>query len=229
MCGRFSYFIGSDVLQRYFGISNLNQNIQPRYNIAPNEDAYVIVNQNQIKLMKWGLLPHWSPDKSSSTKMINARSETIWQKSTFKHSIAKKRCVIPASGFFEWKKEKGNKIPYFLYLEDQEIMPMGGIYDVWYSDVGYTITSFSIITTSANSVMKSIHDRMPLILSYKNVEKWLDPMINRRMINTLMMPYEGHINHYTVSSYVKNPNNKSKECVTHYEYKEEYRPLDEYF
>lgn len=231
MCGRFSYFIGNDVLKRYFRISKLSHEIEPKYNIAPNEEVFVVVNENGnlLKLMKWGLLPHWSPDKSSSKKMINARSETIWQKGTFKHSIAKKRCVIPASGFYEWKQDKGKKIPFFFYLEDQEVMPLGGIYDVWYSDFGYTITSFSIITTEANSVVGEVHDRMPLILSQKNVEKWLDPMINEKMTKALMRTYEGPMSNYTVSSYVNSPKNKLKECITRYEYKDEFRSLDDYF
>lgn len=231
MCGRFSYFIGSDVLKKYFGISNLIHNIEPKYNIAPNEEVYVVVNQNenQLKLMKWGLLPHWSPDKTSLRKMINARSETIWQKGAFKHSIAKKRCVIPASGFYEWKQDKGKKIPYFFFLEDQEVMSFGGIYDVWYSDFGYTITSFSIITTDANSVVREVHDRMPLILSRKNVKKWLDPMINEKMTKALMRPYDGPMTNYTVSSYVNSPKNKLEECITPYEYKDEFRSLDDYF
>lgn len=231
MCGRFSYFIGSDILQRHFGIAEMPLSIQPKFNIAPNDEAHVVVkkNQNQLKVMKWGLLPHWSPEKTSSVKMINARSETIWQKSAFKHSIAKKRCIIPASGFYEWKLEKGVKIPYFFHLEDQEIMSFGGIYDVWYSDFGYTISSFSIITTEANSVVSRIHNRMPLILSQKNIEKWLDPTINVNMTNALMKPYEGHLNHYTVSQYVNNPKNKSKECIALHEYKDEFRSLDEYF
>ncbi|MCE7735124.1 MAG: SOS response-associated peptidase [Candidatus Heimdallarchaeota archaeon] len=231
MCGRFSYFIGSDVLKEYFGISKLSHNIEPRYNIAPNDEVYVVVseNQNQLKLMKWGLLPHWSPEKTSSKKMINARSETIWQKGAFKHSIAKKRCVIPASGFYEWKEDKGKKIPYFFYLEDQDVMPLGGIYDTWYSDFGYTITSFSIITTEANSVVENIHNRMPLILNQKNIEKWLDPTINEKMTNALMKPYEGHLSQYTVSSYVNSPKNKSEECISKYEYKDEFESLDDYF
>ncbi|MHA2028170.1 MAG: SOS response-associated peptidase [Candidatus Kariarchaeaceae archaeon] len=231
MCGRFSYFIGNDILQKYFQVPEISNEIQPKYNVAPNDFTFVVVNKgnNTLKQMRWGLLPHWSPNDSNSMKMINARAETVWQKSAFKHSIAKKRCIIPVSGFFEWKTLNSRKIPYFIFLKGQELMPLGGIYDVWYSDFGYTVTTFSIITTEANKTISEIHNRMPLILNQQNSEKWLDPSLNEKMVNALMRPYEGSIKHYTVSSYVNNPKNKLKECIEEFTYKEEYRSLNDYF
>ena len=231
MCGRFSYFVGSDILQKTFSLPNSTQNLAPRYNIAPHEDVFVIVNKgnNQIQNMKWGLIPFWAPDKSIGAKMINARSETIWEKNSFKHAIKQKRCIIPSSGFFECKKEGQTKIPHFIKVSDQPIIPFAGIYDHWYTEQGYAIVSFAIITTDANEFVRSIHDRMPVILNKIDIESWLNLDTSKDKITDMMKPYEGEMLTYTVSSYVNNPRNKSEECIKEITIKNKFHSLDDFF
>ena len=203
----------------------------PRYNIAPQENVFVIVNKgtNHIQNMKWGLIPFWAPDKSIGAKMINARCETIWKKNAFKHAIKQKRCIIPASGFFEWKKEGSAKIPYFIKVSDQPIISFAGIYDHWYTEQGYAILSFAIITTDANEFVNPIHDRMPVILTEINIEGWLDLDTSNDIITKMMKPFEGKMQAYTVSSQVNNPRNKSEECIKEITIKNEFQSLDDFF
>ncbi len=231
MCGRFSYFLGSDILQKSFSLPNPPQNLTPRYNIAPNEEVTVIVKKetNIVQSMKWGLIPFWAPDKSIASKMINARSETVWDKNAFKQSIKQKRCIIPSSGFYEWKREGSSKIPYFIKVSDQDLMPIAGIYDYWYTDHGYAIVSFAIITTEPNSTLEPIHDRMPVILHKDQIEEWLDIDTNRENVSSIMRPYEGDMVAYAVSSYVNNPSNKSEQCMEEVTVKKQYETLDDFF
>lgn len=231
MCGRFSYFLGSDILQKSFSLPNPPQNLAPRYNIAPNEEVPVIIKKeaNNIQKMKWGLVPFWAPDRSIGSKMINARSETIWEKNAFKDAIKQKRCIIPTSGFYEWKREGTSKIPYFIQISDKPLMPIAGIYDQWFTDHGYTIISFAIITTGSNSILEPIHDRMPVILHEEKIGEWLNLDTSREDLNSIMKPYEGEMFAYTVSSYVNNPSNKSEQCIEKVTIKKQFESLDDYF
>ena len=142
-------------------------NHSPRYNIAPSQSIPVIFNDSNdkrvISLMRWGLIPRWAKEQSIGYKLINARSETIEQKPFFRDSFLQRRCLIPADGFYEWKKQNGKKQPMRIILHNKGIFAFSGVWDYWNSAEG-TIHSCSIITTTANDYIKDIHDRMPVIV-----------------------------------------------------------------
>ena len=127
----------------------------------------------KVEMMKWGLIPHWAKDPKIGYKMINARAETVAEKPSFRNAFKKHRCLVPASGFYEWKRTDGKKQPYFIHEKKEPIFAMAGLFEIWNNPVGEEIRTFTIITTEANSLMAKIHDRMPVILDEKNEDTWL--------------------------------------------------------
>lgn len=210
MCGRFtlSHTI-HDVLQAF----DLEQafNITPSYNIAPTQTIPVIhfTETIQVTPMRWGLIPFWMKHLPKSAPMINARAETVSEKPSFRAAFKKRRCLIPADGFFEWKKTSDGKQPYYIYSKDQGIMAFAGLWETWTNDKE-SIISCTIITTAANSDMNDIHERMPLILSPENYRIWLtteDP------IPLLQPPPANRLKMHAVSRRVNSPKNNDKHCV----------------
>ena len=178
MCGRFAYYGKGN-----FGFKNLQLPEPPSfedYNIPPSRDILTIrcspeSGKPEYAMLHWGLIPFW--EKTSKTKYLlnNARAEGIETKPSFRVPIMKRRCVIPASGFYEWHRVGDQKTPYFIHRIDEEYMAMAGIWDHWQGEDGQVIESCSIITTEANKLMIEIHDRMPVILNKNDLETWLNP------------------------------------------------------
>lgn len=208
MCGRFTLTL---TFQEVAEILKITDEIdwKPRYNIAPSQQVPVLVNEGerQLKLFQWGLVPFWAKDPAIGNKMINARAETIDTKPSFRHSFQKQRCLILADGFYEWKREGKNKIPYRFTLADRNLFGFAGIWDSWTSSEGATINSCSIITTEANELMTPIHDRMPVILNKEKEEVWLDPSLKDSiLLKSLLIPYNANqMNYYEVSAKVNSP------------------------
>jgi len=178
MCGRFVGYRDLEALKAHFPIDRVEAEISPNYNMAPTQMIPAIVRQdnvNILRMFRWGLVPFWAKDPSIGNKMINARSETVDAKPSFKNAFKKRRCLIPADGFYEWKGPKGSKQPVFITLPDGEPFGFAGLWEIW-DDKGkaeeplYTCT---IITTEAGSVMKDIHHRMPVILKPEAFEEWI--------------------------------------------------------
>ena len=178
MCGRFVGYRDLEALKAHFPIDRVEAEISPNYNMAPTQMIPAIVRQdnvNILRMFRWGLVPFWAKDPSIGNKMINARSETVDAKPSFKNAFKKRRCLIPADGFYEWKGPKGSKQPVFITLTDGEPFGFAGLWEIW-DDKGkaeeplYTCT---IITTEAGSVMKDIHHRMPVILKPEAFEEWI--------------------------------------------------------
>jgi putative SOS response-associated peptidase YedK len=177
MCGRFA--IIPDNMKARYGLVGELISITPNYNVSPGQNLPVITrseNVNQLELMRWGLIPHWSKDSNIGYKMINARAETLLEKPSFKHPFKNNRCLIPISGFYEWKRfDEKHKTPFFIHFKDQAIISLAGIFENWINPITQEkIKSFSIITTSANSQMEKIHDRMPIMLDEKDENKYLE-------------------------------------------------------
>ncbi len=172
-----------------------------------------------IQLYNWGLIPQWIRDDHSAdeirTKTLNARSETIYEKPSFKNAIITQRCLIPADGFYEWQQFKNQKYPYFIHLKMPTIFSFAGIWEKWESELNnnHVRYTFSIITTPANSLMEKIHNtkkRMPLILPPQMEKKWLDPTLSKSAINDLLIPYtEKNMEAYTISKMVSAKNGYS--------------------
>ena len=189
MCGRYSLIKKKQELQKRFGVQ-VQMELFPQYNIAPQQDVVIIRNTSpgEITLARWGLLPHWARDETLGYKMINARAETVAERPSFRQLIRSQRCLIPADGFYEWQKAGKQKQPFRVTLKDEGMFAMAGLWDVWRNGER-EITTCSIITTAANTLMLGIHERMPVILPPEDEKLWLE---NRSLeeVLALLKPFE---------------------------------------
>jgi putative SOS response-associated peptidase YedK len=191
MCGRFARTIPLKTITELFQIQeNLINDLEPSYNIFPSEEIAAIIFDTQRKLikLKWGLVPSWLKDPGKG--LINARAETINQKPFFKDSFRKRRALIVTDGFYEWKKAGKEKIPIHIRMKNGEPFALGGIYDFWKTNDGRQIGTCAIITTEANDLLKSIHDRMPVIIKKKDIGLWLDSSQDESLVLPLLKPIE---------------------------------------
>lgn len=215
MCGRFSLTDITGLLVR-FGFHQIRIEFNPRYNIAPGQPVWAVVSQeNQPRLVQlsWGLIPYWAKDNSK--KMINARAETLEQKPTFKHCLKSQRCLIPADGYYEWKKKGKVKKPYRFTLKSGDVFTFAGLWDSWEGPSGEKIISCAIITVEANKLVSSIHQRMPAILKPEEEHLWLDGSITGdHDLKSLLKPYPAELmNFYRASPLVNSPRNDLPECL----------------
>lgn len=177
MCGRFVLAVDPNQMAMEFGLSG-ELAIPANFNVAPAQTIPVILNEaaHELTYARWGLMPSWAKDLSMSAKMINARAETVDEKPAFRAAFKRRRCLVPASGFYEWQtRDDGKKYPMYIHLADRDLFGFAGLWEVWHSPEGDELRTCTILTTSANSFMKSIHERMPVILSRENYADWLAP------------------------------------------------------
>jgi putative SOS response-associated peptidase YedK len=221
MCGRFSLTDIGSIFSR-FGViisKDINKKITPHYNIAPTQKIPVIYKdtnqQNKIEFMKWGLIPFWAKDPKIGHKMINARAETLTQKPSFKHLLKSKRCLVPSSGFYEWKRIDKRKVPYYIGIKNSKIFSFAGLYDNWKDSVGNELKTFTIITTNSNNTLKPIHNRMPVILEREFEEDWLDVKTHDfDSLKQMLKSYpDDKMIAYAVSTEVNNPSNDNPELI----------------
>ncbi|MGA2668259.1 MAG: SOS response-associated peptidase [Ignavibacteria bacterium] len=220
MCGRFTIITPIEKLIEQFEADLLEEDLKgtlfPNYNAAPGQKLLVITNTapRQISLYRWGLIPYWAKDPAIGYKLINARSETITEKSAFKNAFKKRRCIILADSYFEWEKKGAKKIPYRILMKNDKPFAMAGIWETWKNTEGKEVYSFSIITTEANSLTKDIHDRMPCILDKKKIKMWLDTNIPEPAALQLLKPYpNAEMKLYEVSTLVNSPKNNSPQII----------------
>jgi len=187
---------------------------EPRYNIAPSQTITTIVDFGrgpELHPMVWGLIPSWSKDGKG---FINARTETIEEKPSFSESFRLRRCLIPADGFFEWKRAGREKQPFYFQLHDESPFAFAGIWDAW-SNRGALVTSCAIITTEANGLVGELHDRMPAILVHESHDAWLDPKTDRAVLTKMLKPFPSlKMKTRPVSSRVNSPDNDAPDLVT---------------
>ena len=179
MCGRFTQKNEKKTVEKEFGVEiRKDQNFSQSYNIAPTQfiGAIRVVNElREFANLKWGLIPSWSKDDSFAAKLINARAETLSEKPSFREAYKRRRCLIPASGFYEWEKTASGKQPHYFYMKDSDIFGFGGLWEEWIDrDSGELVETCTIITTTANKTLEQIHHRMPVIIKQTDYEKWLD-------------------------------------------------------
>jgi putative SOS response-associated peptidase YedK len=220
MCGRIASNIsGADQLIAQFLLNQLSLDIVPRYNVAPSQPVLNIIqdaNANRVaNYMRWGLIPSWAKDAAIGYKMINARGETVTEKPSYRAALRRRRCIIPATGFYEWERKGKQKTPYHFYLRSGELMALAGLWETWISPAGEEVLSFTIITTSANELLRPIHDRMPVLLGKEQVEIWLDHSnYDQELLTSLLAPYPAErMAAYQVSAYVNSPANEGPECI----------------
>lgn len=215
MCGRYVLTETEAIFDR-FDVDDREIELKPRYNIAPGQINPVITRNspNKIVLMKWGLVPVWAKDEGIGYKMINARAETVADKPAFKRLLKSKRCIVPASGFYEWQKSGKDKIPYYIHRKDNKLFGFAGLYDEWQSPNGELLLTYTIITTSPNELMEQIHDRMPVILEKENESEWLHPDSDINYLQTLLDAYEvNEMEAYIVSKDVNTPRNDDPDLI----------------
>lgn len=219
MCGRISTAeLIPDDLKELFHLAN-TQPFQQRYNIAPTSQIPAIREHNNnrtLDSLRWGLIPHWVKDKTIKAATFNARLETLTQKPFFRDPIRHKRCIIPASGFYEWQKQGEKKVPYYIYRGDQKPLAFAGLWDKWCDkNTGEIIESCSIVTLPATHPMAQIHERMPVVLEADFFDTWLDPEFHetRMLQDVLCAPQVNVLEMYPVSSYVGNAAHDGEKCV----------------
>lgn len=219
MCGRFSLYHQPNLIAHRFELDNVEAiALDPRYNIAPSQDILAIVHDgktNRGGFLRWGLIPSFAKDPKIGSKMINARAETLHEKPSFAKLLARRRCIIPANGFFEWQKTDHGKIPMHIQMTDGEPFAMAGLWDRWQDDSGETVTSCTIITTEPNPLMAPIHNRMPAILTQDQEAAWLDRRETATdRLRRLLTPFDSrYMTATAVSSLVNSPKHDSPACI----------------
>lgn len=214
MCGRFAISTPTEILKARFKVLH-SEALQPNYNAAPTQNLPVILNSEPaaINLCRWGLIPGWAKDRSIGNRMINARAETLLQKPSFRGPFKHHRCLVLADGFYEWKKTSEKKIPYRISMKSDEPFAFAGLWDEWKTPDGEWLRSFTIITTEPNPLMKSLHHRMPVILSRENEAGWLQE-IDIAEAQKMLEPYPlDDLEAYPISTLVNSPRNNSAEVM----------------
>ncbi len=212
MCGRFTIAAEPEQLSDYFGVENTVPDFKPSYNITPSSAVPVICQtkgaERRLSMMRWGLIPHWTKEPSAKYKMINAKVERLGERQAYRGAYKHRRCLVPATGFYEWRTENGVKQPYFINLPDDELFAFAGLWEYWQGSKGMLYT-FTIITTPANELIRPVHHRMPAILTPFFFNMWLDPTFtDTRALQALLDPYESdEMEMYRVSPVVNNPSN----------------------
>ena len=226
MCGRFVQYSPLQTIQQMLDVGTVSFEVIPNYNVAPTQKIITVIkhnNENKLEKLHWGLVPFWAKDISIGSRMINARAETVSQKPSFRNAFRKRRCLIPADGFYEWKGEKGNKQPYYVSIPSGEPFSFAGLWETWTDkETGEesVYKSCTIITTAASESIREIHHRMPAILDPEFHEKWLntdiqDPKALQVIINDGIIH---NMSFYPVSKLVNSVKNNDPNCI---------KPVDE--
>ena len=218
MCGRFTITLAADEVHEQLELGELPPDWRPRYNVAPSQPVAAVTDpqSRQVEWLRWGLIPFWAKDMAIGNRLINARSETVTEKPSFRQAFAQRRCLILADGFFEWQRSKEKKspsVPYHFHRKDRGVFAFAGLWERWRSPEGEELRSCTILTTSANGVVAPVHDRMPVILSGADLWAWLNPA-KPEAHQALLKPYpEDWMEAYPVSRVVNNPGQDVPECV----------------
>ena len=217
MCGRFTLTTNLGAIAARFGVARFLEEVGPRYNIAPTQTVIVVSDDGTRTLteMRWGLIPSWAKDPTIGNRMINARAETVATKPAFRIALRKRRCLIPADGFYEWQPVGRRKQPVYINLKSLEPFSFAGLWEPWTAPDGVEIKTCTIITTEANELLKPIHDRMPVILMREAERVWLDPIIqDPAQVLPLLTPYPSEeMETYPVSTWANNPTHDTEQCM----------------
>jgi putative SOS response-associated peptidase YedK len=221
MCGRFFLISkGSEIAERFRLVEE--PLIQPRYNISPGQMVALVrrdpkgLDLNRLLNVSWGLVPSWSQGTSPGKRFINARSESVREKPAFRGAFRSRRCLIPANGFFEWSAGAAEKIPYVIQLRDGGLTALAGLWDRWTSDQGEVLESCAVLTTQANELVGTLHDRMPVILDVQDFDPWVDSDYHDRdLFERLFRPYASEkMECYPVGKRVNSSRYEGPECIT---------------
>ncbi len=219
MCGRFTITVDRETIQRAFPWLEVQAQITPRFNVAPTQPIAVIPNdgENKLDFFVWGLIPSWAKDPKMGSRMINARSETLAKKPSFRAAYRRRRCLILADGFYEWQKVPGEKtkIPHYIKMKSDQPFGIAGLWEIWNAPDGSVIKSTTIITTQPNDLVAQVHNRMPVILKPEAYEHWLSTEEqNPEALNGYLGPYPAEeMKSFPVSRLVNSPQNDVPDCI----------------
>ena len=232
MCGRFTLTSDTEALSQTFFNFEIPVNLSARYNISPTQDVAVIANKStdtmeslnakQVEFFHWGLIPSWAKDPKIGNRMINARSETLSEKPSFRNAYKHRRCLILADGYYEWQKIPGDRLkqPVYIRLKSQKPFALAGLWETWQPEgMDEPLRSCTIITCPPNDLLEEIHHRMPVILPQDAYAKWLaSDEQSTDALQPLLIPYsDEEMEAYPVSRFVNRPTNDSPECVAPFE------------
>ena len=219
MCGRFTLTDPNVDIAVQFNLPAI-PDMQPRYNIAPTQPVAAVrasrdSNARELVMLQWGLIPFWAKDPKIGARMINARSETAAEKPSFRAAFRRRRCLVIADGFYEWQKQNGSKQPFFIHLRDTRPFAFAGLWEHWEGPDDSLIESCTLLTCNPNDLLRSVHNRMPVILDPEDYDLWLDPEVQKQdLLQPLLRPYPaGEMDAYPVSRFVNSPANDSPKCI----------------
>ncbi len=214
MCGRYTLTSPAEIVEDLFHLPETPR-LAPRFNIAPTQEAAVVrrsSGERRLEFLRWGLVPPWAQEPSGA--MINARVETAATKPSFRSAFRRRRCLVPADGFFEWMPQEGRKQPYYFQLADGRPFGLAGLWELWEKGER-PLESFTILTTEANRIVGRVHGRMPLIVRPEAYSAWLDPGLDDGdlIVGLLEGGPMDQLHYYPVSTYVNSPANDSPQCI----------------
>lgn len=217
MCGRFTLRQPADRIVKEFQLTEAPR-IEARYNIAPTQNILAIRHSpdgNEAVTLRWGLIPSWAKEASIGAKLINARSETVSEKPSFRGAFKRRRCVIPADGFYEWQRAGALKQPFYFKLKDDGLFGFAGLWDKWRAPNGESLETCSILTTEANALLSKTHDRMPVMLHRDSYALWLDEDVRKQELRAeLLRPYPAaEMTAYAVSTAINSPQHQGAELA----------------
>ena len=216
MCGRYSLVASIAELEGRFGFNGADIAYLPSYNVAPTQGVLTVVAENEARRavrMRWGLIPYWAKDPKIGSRMINARAETVAEKPSFRAALRRRRCLVLADGFYEWRRTSASKRPMRITMASGEPFAFAGLWDTWRDQQGEAVISCTIITTRANDLVRPIYDRMPVILQRGQEDLWLDHDVREPdLLHEVLIPYNpGDMKSYEVSTLVNSPANDGPE------------------
>jgi putative SOS response-associated peptidase YedK len=217
MCGRYRLSRRKQIVAEHFDVPEDDEDWTPRYNIAPTQPVPVIRETSnrsrEIAFLRWGLIPSWATDLSIGAKTINARAETVSTVASFRDSFRSRRCLIPADGFYEWQRDGTIKQPYCFEVREGQLFAFAGLWDRWTDPQGRAIESCTILTTTPNEMLSDLHDRMPVILPPEKYDVWLNSSGDSGRGLDLLIPFQGAMRRYPVSTRVNQPQNEDADCA----------------
>jgi putative SOS response-associated peptidase YedK len=214
MCGRFNLRTNPKAIEFAFG-AMAPADLTPRFNISPSQQVICIRPGKELAILKWGLIPSWAKDPKIGYSLINARCETVGEKPSFRSAFKKRRCLIPATGFYEWEKDSKPKTPPHFHLKDDSLFAFAGLWECWHDQNGKPVESCSIVTTEANSLVKPYHDRMPVILPKEAYDQWLDVTSEPDKLKELLQPFDVKaMSEEAVSTLVNSPKNEGPSLLS---------------
>lgn len=222
MCGRFALMTPTETLLEQFGVTQTSLDLAqvgPRYNVAPTQPVLAVRStavppHRELTFLRWGLVPSWAKEIRSGAPLINARAETVAEQPVFRAAFKRRRCLLPADGFYEWQKQPDGKQPMYIEMMDKRPFALAGLWEIWHDPDGSSLESCTILTITPNELMAPIHNRMPVILDSADYDQWLNPGPRPEDDLHLLRPYPAEkMRAYPVSTWVNSPAHDDPQCL----------------